>query len=105
MYQEQLLQAVNNLCVVSFVYDGKVRIVEPHAVGTNKNGELIMRAYQTDGESATNPMAWKLFTVSKIENLALCPDFKSLAPRDGYKPDDRAMVTILAQLEAVLEKS
>lgn len=105
MLRDQIEQAVNQLIVISFVYDGKVRIVEPHALGTNKNDELILRGYQTDGESATNPVSWKLFTVSKIENFAICPDFKSHAPRAGYKADDKAMITILAQLpERVVEE-
>jgi len=85
--------------VLSFEYDGKQRIVEPHAYGRNSKGDYILRGYQVDGESSTSARAWKLFSVAKIEDLEIANDLESEAPREGYKMGDRQMAEILAELE------
>lgn len=101
MLTQMLMDAVEGRKVLAFDYDGKPRIVEPHAIGINAKGVLQMRVFQTNAE----PPAWKMFTVEKIEVVAVT-DQPSAAPRPGYKAGDRAMVNILAQLpepEAALE--
>lgn len=92
-----LIDAVSDRKVVAFDYDDKPRLVEPHAVGLNKKGALVMRGFQVTGDSATSSFAWKLFTVDKIQNLAVL-DLASQAPRLGYKANDTAMTEIRAQL-------
>jgi predicted DNA-binding transcriptional regulator YafY len=94
---KQVEDAVKDRKVLAFDYDGKPRLVEPHAVGTNKKGDSVLRGFQVTGDSATNSTAWKLFTLEKIENLSVVA-LTSQAPRPGYKAGDKAMVTILAEL-------
>lgn len=95
-----LTKALTDRRQVRFLYDDKIRTVEPHAVGFNKAGVPVMRGYQTDGESASSPRAWKLFTISKIEDLTIS-NVESGAPRPGYKAGDTAMVRIVAELPAL----
>lgn len=97
MSKDLLSAAVNDRQILAFDYDGKPRLVEPHALGLNKKDQLVLRAFQVTGDSATASQAWKLFTVDKMENLSSVA-LASQAPRPGYKAGDRAMSTILAEL-------
>lgn len=99
MTKNVLIDAVKNRTILTLVYDDKPRIIEPHAVGINPKGDLILRCYQRDGESATNPRAWKLLTADKIVDLQDTGQ-QFAGPRDGYKPGDKAMVDIFAELAA-----
>lgn len=93
----KLQTAVVDRKVLSFEYDGKPRLVEPHAVGRNKVGAPVLRGFQVGGESASNRTRWKLFTVEKMVDVMIV-DITSYAPRSGYKAGDTAMSEILAQL-------
>lgn len=93
-----LRSALEAKTVWRFDYDGMVRVVEPHALGTNKKGELILRAFQVDGDSASNGQGWKLFVLERATQIEVLENGDSQAPRPGYKPGDRAMVEILSEL-------
>lgn len=100
MQQLQILTtAVNDKRLVSFDYDGLRRVVEPHAVGFGKGESVLMRGFQVEGESATQTTGWKLFKADKIEGLTLTPEVFN-QPREGYKPGDKAMSQILAEVPA-----
>lgn len=99
MTRELLISAVKTRNTITFIYDGKPRLVEPHAVGINHKGELVMRGYQVEGESATSPRAWKLLMVDKMVDLKPTVDTFPQA-RDGYKTGDKAMRDVLAELPA-----
>lgn len=98
MISDLLARAIDERVTLSFVYDDMARIVEPHAVGFNPKDELILRGYQVDGDSATNPRAWKLFKVDKISDLMAASSQPFAGPREGYKAGDKAMARILAEL-------
>lgn len=75
------------------------RIIEPHAVGYSAEGNILVRAYQTEGESASGePEHWKLFRLDRFERCVSA--FENFdGPREGYKENDRAMKGgIIAQL-------
>lgn len=75
----------------SFIYDGKERIVDVHAVGTStKDGGLVMRGTQ-DGQ-------WKLFRVEGMEGLGISFT-DSKAPHEGYVTDDAQMKSVIFQLD------
>lgn len=67
------------------------RVIEPHAVGYSSAGDILLRAYQTEGESASREHEhWKLFRVDRIERcVAAFENFEG--PREAYRENDRAM--------------
>lgn len=89
-----LKQALEDRKVVSFVYNDKPRLVEPHAVGYSiKDGALVMRGYQLDE-------GWKLFKVEQMQGLRLKDDWATPSARPGYKAGDQYMRDIIAELPA-----
>lgn len=79
-------------------YDPGGRIVEPHAYGTGSSGQHLLRAFQTEGASASGEHAnWKLFRVDRISSLEML-DETFPGPRPGYRRGDSAMQRIFAQL-------
>ena len=100
MTKELLTSAINNRKVVTFTYDEKPRMIEPHAVGTDSKGDIVLRGFQIDGESQTSPRAWKLFKAEKIVDLEVT-NVTFISARPGYKTGDRAMTEIFAQLPEV----
>lgn len=102
MLSSLLAQAVAERKLLAFSYDGLNRLVEPHAVGLNKSGLMVMRAWQLAGESATVVAGWKLFTLEKATNMSVV-DLPSQAPRPGYKAGDKGIATIVAELPELAE--
>ena len=47
-----------------FRYDRLPREIEPHAHGISSKGKGIVRGYQTDGQSSSGPLGWRLWHVS-----------------------------------------
>lgn len=94
--QDLLILAIKTRHLVTFVYDGLERTVEPHAVGLTGKGKLVCRGYQPDGETNTQ-FGWKLFSADKMIGLSLTSS-AFVQPREGYKPGDKAMAAILEEL-------
>lgn len=92
---------VRNICqgvrqgkLLEFAYDGFQRVVEPHCHGRTTNGNEALRAYQVAGGSDSGKVpGWKLFTVSKMGNVAVLSDSFS-GTRPGYNAQDSAMSSI-----------
>jgi hypothetical protein len=79
-------------------YDGFTRIVEVHAVGSTKDGTLILRVWQVHGGSSSGEMAgWKMMRLDDVRSGHIT-EFPSGAPRDGYRRGDPAMSDIICQL-------
>jgi len=91
---ELLEEAVQNLRVISFVYKGSIRIVEPHLVGRNSKGNECLSAYQTGGGSG---QAFRSFHLNEIEDLEVLEE-EFEGPRPGYNPNDRTMDEIFFRL-------
>ena len=84
-------EAMRNGKCLELRYDGLSRIVEVHAVGRSKDGNLLMRAWQVRGGSVSNePAGWKLFRLDDVRSVHLT-DEKSNAPRLGFNRNDPAM--------------
>lgn len=56
---QTITDAIRNRLVLTFTYSGITRIVEPHAVGISKAGNLILRCYQTHGGHMDRPEHWR----------------------------------------------
>ncbi|MDZ4784859.1 MAG: hypothetical protein SGJ02_02160 [bacterium] len=75
--------AINTKKVLSIIYDGYGRIVEPHAIGTSTEGCILLRAFQSEGGSNHGGIPeWRLFDVSKIGRLDTT-GCRFSAPRQG----------------------
>jgi predicted DNA-binding transcriptional regulator YafY len=94
-----LISAIKGRRLVSLWYDPGVRVVEPHALGYGADGQLLLRAFQVGGASASGqPSHWKLFRLDRMRDAALNgQSFRQ--PRPDYQRDDRAMTRgIIAQI-------
>jgi len=90
--------AIENHEILSLIYDGILREVEPHAYGVSAKGNELMRCYQVrGGHNSDRPHEWELLSVSKIHQLTKTGERFS-DPRPDYKRGDRAMATIFQQL-------
>lgn len=80
-------------------YHPGVRNVEPHALGYSSSGDVLVRAYQTSGASASGEhINWKLFRLDRVNSVENGEDI-FIGPRPEYKRGDRAMKGgIIAQL-------
>ena len=95
---QTIVNAINNMDILSFTYKGNPRVVEPHAYGIGSDGNDLLRAYQTGGYSSSwNLPEWRLFEVNEVYNLSSTGD-KFNGARPGYHGDDQAMDHIYAQL-------
>ncbi len=67
------------------------RVVEPHALGYGADGSVLLRAFQTEGASASGEhVNWKLFRIDRARSIrALSGGFDR--PRPGYRRGDAAM--------------
>lgn len=73
-----LAQAIEERRVVTFTYDGFLRVVEPFLLGTTTAGRSALRAYQTAGGSRSGTVpGWHLFSLGKIVGLATCQNGQS----------------------------
>jgi len=91
-----IIDAVNGRKCLELRYHGYSRIVEPHAYGRDKDGE-VLRCYQTSGGSVSGERAgWKLLKVREIFSLHLLKDIFLI--RNEYKKGDKLMERIFAQI-------
>ncbi len=93
--KENLCQAIASRSVITFMYKGQPRIVEPFTLGRHKDtGNLVLRAFWIGGysESQKTPH-WRLYTVNKMYNIQIT-ERPAAAHRIGYNSDDSHMITI-----------
>ena len=71
----QIINAINKRLYLAFEYDGIVRLVEPHCLGTKH-----LRAWQIFPEAG-----WRLFDIGKLKPATF------EGPRPRYNPNDLAV--------------
>jgi hypothetical protein len=70
-------EAVINRRPIAAMYDGKRRLLCPHRLGRNNNGELRALCYQCGGESRSglappgSPANWRCMAVEKLSRVEL----------------------------------
>jgi hypothetical protein len=90
--------AIQGRNLLSFMYDGFCRTVEPHAYGMDTKGHMALRAYQVNGGSNSGEyVGWKLFHINEMLNVSVQPQAFA-GPRPGYKRGDKAFASITAQI-------
>jgi predicted DNA-binding transcriptional regulator YafY len=88
-----ILESIRTRRRLRFLYNGRVRIVEPQCYGIGTKGTELVRVHQLQGGDQREP----LFDVSKIKDLVML-DETFTKPGPNYKKGDSAMKTIFAQL-------
>jgi len=88
---ELIIAAIKSRSLVTFDYEPGERLIEPHAVGRSKDGNLLLRAFQVSGASASGEhVNWKLFRLDRMGHANDSGEFFD-GPRPEYNPDDSAM--------------
>jgi len=101
---DKLQDAISNKFVCTIDYRGEpgtkilagVRFIEPYAIGTDKHGNILLRAWLIRGMSRSgkiNPRlvpGWRLFRVDRMTIVTETLQ-KFIIPRKGYTAQDSAM--------------
>jgi hypothetical protein len=53
---------------VTCIYDGGIRVLCPHIIGTNKSGEEVVLAWQFAGQSSGKLPQWRCLKLVNVEN-------------------------------------
>lgn len=92
----EIIKAIKNKNLLEFEYEGESRTVEPHCYGLTTKGNEAIRAYQVDGYSSSGKMGWKLYDLSKADNIEILDE--SFEVRDDYKKGDKGMSRIFCEI-------
>lgn len=91
-----IINAIKSKKVLELIYEGEVRIVEPHCYGLTTKGNEAIRAFQTDGYSSSGKMGWKLYDLSKADDIQMLDD--TFNTRFDYKKGDKGMSRIYCEI-------
>lgn len=94
MSQDTICKAIREQKLLSFMYSGRRREVEPHLLGYDSDGDLTLSAWQLEGGSG---QGWRDFHVSKLSGLTIgLTGFAGARP--GYNPNDETIARIVCRL-------
>lgn len=94
---DPIYEAIRNRAVATFDYDGSRRVIEPHMLGTYRDGDEMLHAWQRSGGSG---VGWRDFETAKIGGFALTGQLFRKA-HSGYNPAGKPFVRIACCLEPV----
>ena len=87
-----IIEAIQSLRLLSLWYDPGMRVAEPHVLGYGSDGQLLLRALQIKGASASSEhFNWKLFRLDRMRNATLNGGSFSAPTTPEYNRNDRAM--------------
>ena len=92
----RIIDAIKNQYLIKFEYERESRTVEPHCYGLTTKGNEAIRAYQTDGYSSSGKMGWKLYDLSKANNIEVLDE--TFETQTDYKKGDRGMSRIFCEI-------
>jgi hypothetical protein len=95
----QVCEAITRRWLVMFEYGDLIRVVEPHRLGINSAGHVMLSGWLRAGYSRSDPAGgWRNYLLSDIRSLqVLAAPFA--APRPGYAARDARMREVFCQLE------
>jgi hypothetical protein len=93
----QICAAIKSKHHLLFNYDDLPREIEPHPHSASSNGKEVVRGFQTDGQSSSGPLGWRLWDVAKRESFRVS-DFTFTDARPGYVRGDSHMTPVHCKL-------
>lgn len=84
-----ILSAIRNKKMISFMYSGELREVEPYLFGVTTAGNRALRAFQIN-------KGWRIFEEAKISNLKELDHEFDIRPE--YNPNDEGFSTFLGRI-------
>jgi predicted DNA-binding transcriptional regulator YafY len=91
----RLPDAIREHRVVEFAYDGRTRTVEPHAIGYDNAGALVLHGWELSGGRG---QAFRSFGVRDIRMLIITAH-RFPGARAGYAPESLPMQKIVYRLD------
>lgn len=98
-----LTQAINERRCVAIRYrdQHQIRVIEPHVIYTDENGEIVVESFQTRGYSAAGRPTpfWRPFRLKKITAMSMLKE--TFAPRtaEGFSPNKLKYKHSIAMVE------
>ena len=94
-----VVRAIKERRVVTFLYEGFVRTVEPHVYGVHKDsGNELLSGYQIAGLSHSSQRpGWRLFRLTEVRAFTVTEKVFN-HPRPGYNGRDARMGAIFARV-------
>jgi hypothetical protein len=68
LFRNAILDALQVVCR----YDGRLRELCPHIIGTNKRGEEVVLAWQFAGESSGPLPQWRCLKLAGVRDARMC---------------------------------
>jgi hypothetical protein len=69
--EELITQAINQKKFIQFIYQGRLRVAEPHVLGVTNSIKQVL-CYQTGGHSSRGNLPdWRRFDLHEIVNLTV----------------------------------
>ena len=91
---ELLTSALNERRVVTFIYKGHERRVEPHALGKGTDQKPVLLGWQVSGGSQSEPPpGWRVFLLTDIQEWVVS-ETTLAKPRADYRKGGRGLVSI-----------
>lgn len=92
---EAITRAISERRTISFLYSGKPRTADPHALYSHATtGTILVDAFQRDGDSSGPLPAWRQFRLGQIEALELTD--ATFAPALGWRADSDRYVNAVS---------
>ena len=92
----EICEAISKKKVITFYYEGGIRIVEPHCHGKTTAGNEGLRAYQVGGYTNSGKYGWKMYDLNKSKQIEVITE--SFNTRSGYKRGDKGMSIIYCEI-------
>lgn len=90
--------AIKNLNLLIFQYQGYPQTIEPHIFGVDDRGRHAVLGYEvTEVGQLDKSRGWRFFYLSEMFGLSVSST-KFNGPRSGYKRSDKRFRRIIAQI-------
>lgn len=90
--EDAICGAIASRTILALVYHDEQRECEPHILGLNAEGDMLLNGWQTSGRPG-----WRNFLLSKVTGVDLT-DKHFWRARPDYRQDDARFAEVICQL-------